>query len=34
MGLIYAELELVSADDITLERKGYIKKEEIKKVKV
>ncbi len=34
MGLIYADLELVSADDIALERKGYIKKEDIKKEKV
>ena len=31
MGLIYADLELVSADDIALERKGYIKKEDIKR---
>jgi clan AA aspartic protease len=34
MGLIYADLELVSADDIALERKGYIKKEDIKKEQV
>ena len=34
MGLIYANLELVSADDIALERKGYIKKEDIKKEQV
>ena len=34
MGLIYAELELVSADDIALERKGYINKDEIKKEQV
>ena len=34
MGLIYADLELVSADDIALERKGYIKKEDIKKENV
>ena len=31
MGLIYADLELVSSDDIALERKGYINKEDIKK---
>ena len=31
MGLIYAKLELVSAGDIALERKGYIKKNQIKK---
>jgi len=34
MGLIYAEIELISSDDIALFRKGYIKEEEIKKVKV
>ncbi len=32
MGLIYADLELVSIGDIELERKGYIKKTDIKKV--
>jgi len=31
MGLIYADLELVSAEDVLLERRGYIKKEQIKK---
>ncbi len=34
MGLIYADLELVSADDLALERKGYINKDEIKKEQV
>lgn len=34
MGLIYADLELVSADDIALQRKGYINKEDIKKEQV
>lgn len=34
MGLIYAKLELVSADDVALERKGYIKKNQIKKNEV
>ena len=29
MGLIYADLELVSAGDLELVRKGYINKEEI-----
>ena len=33
MGLIYARLELVSAGDIELERKGYIKSNQIKKMK-
>ncbi len=32
MGLIYADLELVSADDIAFQRKGYIKKEDIKMI--
>ncbi|OAD19227.1 hypothetical protein THIOM_005152 [Candidatus Thiomargarita nelsonii] len=31
MGLIYADIELVSAGDKELARKGYIKKDEIKK---
>ena len=31
MGLIYAELELISAGDVELARRGYIKKEDIKK---
>ena len=34
MGLIYAEIELISSDDIALFRKGYIKEGEIKKVTV
>lgn len=34
MGLIYAELELVSAGDMELVRRGYIKKSEIKREKV
>ena len=34
MGLIYADLELVSAEDMALERKGYINKEDIKKENV
>ena len=32
MGLIYADIELISSDDIALFRKGYIKEEEIKKM--
>lgn len=31
MGIIYAELELVNADDLALARKGYIKDHEVKK---
>ncbi|SMN01453.1 hypothetical protein SPONN_2509 [uncultured Candidatus Thioglobus sp.] len=34
MGLIRAELELVSSGDVELARKGYISKEEIKKENV
>jgi clan AA aspartic protease len=34
MGLIYADLELVSAEDMALARKGYIDKSEIKKENV
>ncbi len=34
MGLIYADLELVSAGDFELARKGYITKEDIKKENV
>ncbi len=34
MRLIYADLELISAEDVALERKGYIQKNQIKKEKV
>ncbi len=34
MGLIYADIELVSAGDLELVRKGYINEEEIKKENV
>jgi clan AA aspartic protease len=34
MGLIYADIELVSAGDFELARKGYINKEDIKKENV
>jgi clan AA aspartic protease len=34
MGLIYADIELVSAGDTELARKGYIKKEDIKKEQI
>ncbi len=34
MGLIYADLELVSAGDLELVRKGYINKEDVKKENV
>ncbi len=34
MGLIYAEIELTSGDDLALHRRGYIKDEQIKRMKV
>ena len=34
MGLIYTDIELVSADDIAFQRKGYIEKDLVKKVTV
>jgi clan AA aspartic protease len=34
MGLIYADIELISADDLALSRRGYIEKKEIKRIKV
>jgi clan AA aspartic protease len=34
MGLVYAEIELISGDDLVLHRRGYIKEEEIKRLKV
>jgi len=34
MGLVYAEIELTSFDDIALHRRGYLEESKIKKVKV
>jgi clan AA aspartic protease len=34
MGLIYADLELVSAEDLALARKGYIDKKDVRKENV
>ncbi|MCY7375405.1 MAG: clan AA aspartic protease [Pyrinomonadaceae bacterium] len=34
MGLVYAEIELTSFDDIALHRRGYLEEDKIKKVKV
>ena len=34
MGLVYAEIELTSVDDIVLHRRGFLEKDKIKKVKV
>ncbi len=34
MGLVYADIELISTDDLTLHAKGYIKEDEIKRMTV
>ena len=34
MGLVYADIELLSADDLALHRRGYLTEEEIKRVRV
>jgi len=34
MGLVHAELELISSDDLALHRRGYLAEAEIKRVKV
>ncbi len=34
MGLVYAEIELISVDDLALSRKGYLNKEQVKHIKV
>ncbi len=34
MGLVYADIEIVSAEDMALARKGYIKQENVKSEKV
>jgi len=34
MGLVYAEIELISADDLALNRRGFITEDEIKRVRV
>ncbi len=34
MGLIYAQIELISIDDLVLHRRGYMKEEEIKRLTV
>lgn len=34
MGLIYAEIDLISVDDIVLHRRGFIKESDIKQVRV
>ncbi|HEV7842082.1 MAG TPA: aspartyl protease family protein [Pyrinomonadaceae bacterium] len=34
MGLVYTEIELISGDDLALHRRGYIKEEDIKRLKV
>jgi clan AA aspartic protease len=34
MGLVYAEVELISGDDLVLHRRGYITEDKIKRLKV
>ena len=34
MGLVYAEIKLINSDDIALNRRGYLKKEEIREMQV
>jgi len=34
MGLIHTEIELISGDDLALNRRGFIKPDEIKRIKV
>lgn len=34
MGLVYAEIELTSGDDLALYRRGYIKEDQIKRIKI
>lgn len=34
MGLVYAEIDLISVDDIVLHRRGFIEENEVKQVKV
>lgn len=34
MGLVYAELELISSDDLALHRRGYLPENQIKRTKV
>ena len=34
MGLIYADIELINSDDLALLRRGYLRKDEVKKIEV
>jgi len=34
MGLVYAEIELISGDDLVLHRRGFVKEDQIKRMKV
>jgi clan AA aspartic protease len=34
MGLVHAEIELISGDDLVLNRRGYLPKDQIKRMKV
>ncbi|MGI8654798.1 MAG: retroviral-like aspartic protease family protein [Pyrinomonadaceae bacterium] len=34
MGLVYADIEVISGDDLTLHAKGYIKEDEVKRINI
>ena len=34
MGLVYAEIELISGDDLVLHRRGFVKEDQIKRMRV
>jgi clan AA aspartic protease len=34
MGLVYADIELINSDDLALLRRGYLREDEVKKIKV
>src|SRR6267378_7224071 len=34
MGLVYAEIELLSVDDLVLSRRGFLPKEEVKRIRI
>jgi len=34
MGLVYANIEVISGDDLTLHAKGYIKEDEVKRINI
>ena len=34
MGLVHVEIELISGDDLVLSRRGYLPKEQIKRIEL